>query len=488
MPVRRAVRRRRGLVPAAILLTLAGAPAARAQGPEDASTAALESSFALRAEEARQEGAQARLRGALDAFMPTVTFTADRPLRSRITYAPNPEPTVVGLDSTPRRAPTVVGLTASLPLFDGFRRWHALQSAQTLAEAGRQLLIGKREQVLLDTGLAYLAVLRDARILAAREAQLAATQRIAAFTEKQLDLADATRTDLALARSRVQEAEALRTRARADLAASRLDFTRLTGLEPEQVRPPRLPDGLPRNPDAYADLVRRANPSIAATHLEAEAAGHDAQAAVSDLLPKVNLQFSKVAQLGYSPSLDRITDTTTRVVASVPLYEPGTLPRIGEASALALQRGYEARDAERTTLATARTAFARRQATAEQYAQLVARVGELRATMRGFGIERGAGFRTVLDELNIQGELANAEVAAELVRNERDGQTLQLAAAAGLLAVERGPRLETLASFRRAAPPAEPAPLLRGSEAPGAPVRPLPAPVLRASLADAAPR
>ena len=45
--------------------------------------------------------------------------------------------------------------------------------------------------------------------------QLAAIRRIAAFTEKQLELNDATRTDVALARSRVQEAEALRLRAQA---------------------------------------------------------------------------------------------------------------------------------------------------------------------------------------------------------------------------------------------------------------------------------
>jgi outer membrane protein TolC len=272
-------------------------------------------------------------------------------------------------------------------------------------------------------------------------------------------------------------------------------------MEPERMLPPRLTDGLPRNADAFAELVRRANPDIAAFQLEAEAAGYQAKAALADLLPKVDLRFSKIAQLGYSPVLDRITDTTTRVVATVPIYEPGTLPRIGEASALARQRGYEAQDKELATLTSARIAFARRQATAEQHAQLVARIGELRETMHGFAIERAAGFRTVLDELNIRGELANAEVAAEIVLNERDGQSLQLAAAAALLdAALGGPparRFESLAppprpALRRslaAAPPAE-APALRGS-APvtgGPALRPLPAPALRVSRADADPR
>ncbi len=55
--------------------------------------------------------------------------------------------------------------------------------------------------MLLDTAIAYIAVLRDTRILAARDAQLVAIQRIAAFTDKQFELNDATRTDVALARS-----------------------------------------------------------------------------------------------------------------------------------------------------------------------------------------------------------------------------------------------------------------------------------------------
>ena len=500
-----------------------------AQSLDEASARALEESFTLRAERARQDGAEARLRGAFDAFMPTVAFTADRPIRSRITYSPDPSPTTIGLDSTPRKAPAAVGITASLPIFDGFRRWHSLQSARTLVESGRLLLIGRRQQVLLDTAVAYIAVLRDTRILAARDAQLAATRRIRDLTAKQFDFNDATRTDVALTQSRVMEAEALRVRALADLAAARLEFTRLTRMEPERMLPPRLPDLLPRDADAFAELVRRANPGIAATHLEAEAAGHLAEAATSELLPKVNLQFSKLSQLGYSPVLDRITDTTTRVVATVPIYEPGTLPRIGEASALARQRGYEAQDNELATVTAARIAFARRNATAEQHRQLVARVGQLQATMQGFEIERGAGFRTVLDELNIRAELANAEVAAELVLNERDGQSLQLAAAANLLDVGKGgpasrrfdsltppppPRLRlsrdvatagtpVLTGRTVAAKPGLPAeaiaevfaPALRGSDAgppPGATdaaaVRPPRAPVRRVSQAGATPR
>lgn len=426
----------RGVAVVVGLLVAAGRIGAlQAQNLDEASAAALEQSFTLRAERARQDGAEHRLRGAVDAFMPTVTFTADRPIDSRIRYSPNEEPTRVGLDTVPRKDPTIVGITANLPLFDGLKRWHTLQSTRTLAEAGRFLLIGKRQQVLLDTAAAYIAVLRDTRIVGYRESQVTAIRRIRDVTEKQFEVNDATRTDVALTRSRVLEAEASRDRALADLGASRREFTRLTRMEPERMIPPRFPDRIPNDEAAYADLVRAANPGIASGYLDAKAADYQAKAIVGELLPTVNLQFSKFAQYGYSPALDRIDDTTTRVLARVPIYEPGTFPRIGEASALARQRGYEAQDNELSTLTAARTAFVRRKAIGDQLARLTARVGELRETMKGYGIERGAGFRTILDELNIRAELADAEVAAAIVLTERDGASLQLAAAANLLDV-----------------------------------------------------
>ncbi|MDP4026558.1 TolC family protein [Methylobacterium sp. NEAU 140] len=495
---------------AALSVTAAAAPA-RSQSLSEASASALENSFALRADRARQEGEAARLRGALDSFLPTVGLVADKPLRSRITYSPALAPTQIGLDTVPRRDPTQVGVTADLPLFDGFRRWHTLQSARALAEAGRFTTLSARQQVLLDTGIAYLAVLREVRILGYRVSQVAAIARIRDVTERQFEVNDATRTDVALTRSRVHEAEAARDRAVADLAAARLAFKRLARMEPERMTPPRLPDLLPRDEAAYAELVRTANPGLAAARLGARAAGDLAQAATAEVLPQVNLQFSHVVQYGYSQALDRIADTTTRIVARVPLYQPGAFPRIEEASALARQRGYEVQDGELATLTAARTAFSRRRAVADQSARLAARATELAATMRGFVIERGAGFRTILDELNIRAELADAQVQATIVETERDALGLQLAAAANLLdaggrggprfaAIPPGPGAVPAATLRLSAEAHAPRPVrarpadrragderlvLRGTDAPSAGiVRRIPEPALRVSLAE----
>ncbi|MFC6777146.1 TolC family protein [Methylobacterium gregans] len=230
-------------------MLLAGLAAALVAGPASAQTldqaasAALENSFVLRADRARQEGAEARERGAFDAFMPSVSLLGDKPLSSRFTYGPRVEPTQIGIDSTPRAAPRQYGISADLPLFDGFQRLHTLRSAQALTDAGRFITLSQRQQVLLDAAIAYIAVLRDVRILAAREAQIGAIRRIRDATARQFEVNDATRTDVALTQSRLQEAEAAHDRARAELAAARLAFKRVTQTEPERMVPPRFLTG-----------------------------------------------------------------------------------------------------------------------------------------------------------------------------------------------------------------------------------------------------
>jgi outer membrane protein len=169
--------RRSRVAAAAMTIGLLVIPVTRpAVGGEklDSAAAALVESFTLRVENARQEGAEARLRGAKDAFMPTVSVLADAPLSSRIRYSPEIAPTVVGLDVTPRAAPYQLGLVADLPLFDGFRRLNTLRAVDAQTDAGRALVAGKRQQVLLDAAIAVLSVMRDTQILEFRDAQCAA--------------------------------------------------------------------------------------------------------------------------------------------------------------------------------------------------------------------------------------------------------------------------------------------------------------------------
>ncbi len=397
-----------------------------------AQQSAFEQSFVLRSDRARQEGAEARLRGSIDAFMPSVALLGSKPLDSKIKYHPDIPTSTFGPDTTPRRDAPQYGIAVELPLFDGFQRWNGLLSARTLAEAGRALTLDARQQVLLDTAGAYLAVIRDRKILGHRERQLAGLRTIQASVQTQLSVNDATRTDAALAASRVADAQAGIALAAADLRASELEFLRLTGRPADRVSAPPLPP-VPRDEAALVDLVRGNNPRLVASRLDAEAAGYLAEAAKGALMPQVALQFSHGRRLDITETLKSVHETVTRVQARIPLYEPGAFPKIAEASAFARQKWYDTEDAVRQTVTAARAAFARRAAIQSQVASLAARTAAMRSAVRGFEIERGAGFRTILDELNTRAELAQAEILLATGECERERLAFALAALTGRL-------------------------------------------------------
>src|ERR1700761_3155779 len=153
---------------------LAIAPlAARAETFDDSMNWALRSSFSVQADNERQAATEARLRGSIDAFMPTVAYVREDVLSSKISYTPDYMiPDSTGLDTVPRREPNVSGFQASLSLFDGFRRYNNYRSARIAVDAGRYLQVDKRQQTYLDAATAYLAIIRDRKMVALRRQEV----------------------------------------------------------------------------------------------------------------------------------------------------------------------------------------------------------------------------------------------------------------------------------------------------------------------------
>ncbi|KQT78851.1 TolC family protein [Methylobacterium sp. Leaf466] len=425
-------RARGGLAALSVAWALAPLAPVAAQQLEAAQNFAFDQSYVLRSDKARQDGAEARLRGTIDAFLPSIALVGSKPLDSKIKYHPDLPIFDAGVDSTPRYRPNQYGITVDLPLFDGFQRWNSLLSARTLAEAGRLITHDVRQQLLFETAAAYLAVIRDRKVLGHRQRQLQSIETIRRGVEAQVAVNDATLTDSALADSRVADASAGVELAIADLKASEIDFTRITGIPATRLSPPRLPP-LPRSEAELADIVRAESPRLAAARLETQAAGQLADAAKGALLPQLSLQFTHGRQTDITPTLRSIRETTTQVQARIPLHEPGAYPRIAEASAFAQQKFYDTEDAILRTVTSARTVFQRRAAYQAQVATLARRVAALRGAVHGYEIERGAGFRTVIDELNSRSELAIAEILLATGEAERDRLAFALAAAMGRL-------------------------------------------------------
>jgi outer membrane protein TolC len=393
---------------------LAVATQASAQQVDEAMMWALRTSTSLKSDDLRQTATEAHMRGSIEAFLPTIEWQQQSILNSHYVYSPD-LPSSSGPSSFGTREPDQFGIQATLPLFDGFKRYNTYRAAALGVEAGKYLSINARQQVMLDAAEAYLAVLRDRAIVGYRRSQVDSIARIADMTSHRYALRDSTQTDVALADSRLIAARAGLEAAKADLASSEIDFVRVTGMTAGRFAAPRTPDG--------------DNPQLIAARIDAKAAKFTAEAAKSEVLPTVNLVASHSQANGTSALTPRVTDTTIKLQLRIPLYQPGAYSHIAEASALARQKTYDVIDAQMKTVASADQLFVTRQSLIRQSNEAAARVNAMRRAVNGYRIEQDAGYRTIVDVLNALSELAEAQVFEAQIAFTRDKSTYMIAAA-----------------------------------------------------------
>jgi outer membrane protein len=432
------LRKLRSLVPSSTLLAagsailaavvVAGLSSARAETLEAVTLRAMIDSPKLKADEARQDGTRQELSAARLAVLPSVSVNLDTAIDGAVKSWPASNPPIPAY-------PRSVGATLVQPMFDGFRRINEINRATASVAAGSFALSDTQQQVRLDTAVAYLAVLRDRTIVDLRRRSLANLTNILTSTRARFSGGETTKTDIAQAAGRVEQAQAELERVIGDLAASSSEYERLVGAKPNLVAPSVVPVALlPRTASEAVHLAELANPKIGKANFTATAASYAAKGALSELSPVVDLVVAGTRNDAYSATIDRLDQYAVKVRVRVPLFEPGAIPRIGQARALARQRHYEAIDTRDGVTAAARTAFARYQAGVSRANSLARQIGYVRAALVGVRKEAEGGQRTVLDVLNAEAEAVNAEVTNANARYERDAAAYVLLASVGRLA------------------------------------------------------
>lgn len=423
---------RRALAASVAGMAISAAQPLFAQSLDEASSWALRASLSIAADNARQDAANARLRAAYDAFMPTVAIVGEKILSSSISY--DPQQAISGYDSTIYHQPDAIGVHLSLPVFDGFKRYNSLQAARANASAGRFLQAAARQQVRLDTAVAYLSVLRDERIVDLRNRQVADAAAITRMVAAKTALHDMTIGDQALASSRGDAARAARDQARTQLEASVIEFRRLTGGDPAHLTAPSLADlAIPSDAHEFETELLRANPRLQAGRLEVEAARRSADAAKAQMLPQANLVASVSEQRNVSALVQRQRDATVKLQVRIPLFEPGAFPQAQEASALARQKDYEYRDSEKKAVSDALALLNAYRSMSGQSAMVGKRVANLQRVIASYRIEQGIGVRTIVDVLNARAELTDAMIQKVTLECDRSRQGMTLVAALGRL-------------------------------------------------------
>ncbi len=335
----------------------------------------------------------------------------------------------------------VYGLTASQSLYAGGRVSGAVDAAIARLRQAQATYRSAEQAVLLQAATAYLDVRRNARIVELQAASVAVLRRQLNAARERFAARQVTRTDTAQAEARLAAAQSQLAAARALLTTSRARFTRITGLTPAgSLAPaPALLIG-PRDLETALLQAEQNNPRNIAAEFALEAASADITQSQAGVRPNVSfsLRYShrENAREGSMADPDTTDETRAAVTLSVPLFSGGS-------------GGAAVREARHTAssqrLSTRATKLLVREDTIAAWTNLEAASAQIRAitqqtaaaetAFEGVQAEARVGQRSVLDILDAQQELLDAQIdLASAHRNARFAELTVLEAIGALTA------------------------------------------------------
>ncbi|MGH6878208.1 MAG: TolC family outer membrane protein [Rhizomicrobium sp.] len=337
--------------------------------------------------------------------------------------------------------PLNAGVQLSQNVYRGGRTAAEISKAKATVRAGIAQLTLTEEGVLLDAATAYMNLVRDEATLLYREDNVAALQKQLDASEEEFKVGELTRTDVAQSRARLADSQADLVNAQGELEVSRSNFEHVIGRPAETLETnppiPRLPD----TQEQAVDLAMQSNPAIVQALENAKAADYAVVDAIGALLPTVSIdaqyQLTQDSlESTYGTSVQHVTSLIGQL--TVPIYQGGAEDSaVRQAKDQRAQAEIEVADTERQTVASTQTAWQAYVVAKGSIASDQIAVSANREAYDGVRAEQQVGSRTVLDVLNAQQELLNAQVA--FVGAQRDAQVAayQLLSALGWLTAKK---------------------------------------------------
>jgi outer membrane protein len=412
------------LVLAGVLAGAVAAPMAGAQSFTDALIAAYRNSNLLDQNRAVLRAADEDVAIAVSSLRPVVAYTARTGWSKADVTTPVGRATVEGLSAS-------LTLSAELTVFDFGRTRLGIEIAKASVLATRQALIDVEQQVLLAAVQAYVDVRVAQEVVLLRQNNLRLITEELRAAEARFEVGENTRTDVAIAESRLAGSSAQLAAANGSLLVARESYKAATGAYPGTLSElPTLP-ALPRTLEEAQEVARNTNPSI-----------RQAQqlVTVSDLQVAL-AEAARLPTIGAGAALSR--DDRGLDTQSLGLTMNQTLYAGGRISALQRQ-AIAGKDRARAGLQ--QTAVVVMQNVGVAWANLNVSFASIEATDQqinaaqtafdGVRQEAEVGARTTLDVLDAEQELLDARNAKlEAVAQRYVGVYLVLASM-GLLTVD----------------------------------------------------
>jgi outer membrane protein len=333
------------------------------------------------------------------------------------------------------------GLNLSIPLYSGGAVKNNILAAERRVEAGQNDLRGTESTVFSQTVGAYMDVILNQALVGLNRNNVEVLTVNLEATRDRFEIGDLTRTDVAQSEARLALARSDTRTAEANLASARERYIQIVGKPPVDLQPPPPLPNLPASAGEAEDVALANNPDLLAARERMRAADYDIKVASAARLP----QLSAVAGGSYSNTLGSLrisganisvpqssSGLTVGLSGSIPLFQGG---RVGAQRRQAQARAGAAQEqeigAERNVIAQTRSAYSSWQAANDVIVSSQAAVDAATLSLEGVRAENSVGNRTILDILNAEQELLQAQVRLVTARRNAYVAGFALLAAMG---------------------------------------------------------
>jgi adhesin transport system outer membrane protein len=326
-------------------------------------------------------------------------------------------------------------------LFDGFTSINEVWRQTARVDSAAARVHERSELTALDAAEAYIDVVRYTRLTALADENVRAHRSILSNVQSRFKGGRAGEGDLEQTRERVESAEAAAIEFRRSLEDARAKFRKVVGIEPINLRGVGRLGGLPLSRDKALAVTLTDNPTIKAAQGDRDAARYAFHSTAGAFLPNVALEARTTTGNNEDNFNGKYSQQSVQAVATWDIFRGGqdSWKRKEAAERYTQTTMAEAR-LQRDAFESIDKAWNARTITDERIAKLRQQIGADRKVIGAYSKEYDLGQRSLIDLLNAENQLFNAQVSVESARGVAVFADYQLLAVMGkLLSYLRAP-------------------------------------------------
>ncbi len=384
-------------------------------------------------------------------FLPTLDATFSNTRSHSFNSGASKDIDSTALATPSRQASTTMasGVRLNLNLFRGGSDYAGYRSAFYQAVSGWANFLVAEQNVLLEVIEAILDLEAQQSKLATQHSSLNLLQRNYDAVQQKEQLGESSLTELALARSRLEEARAGLNSVESDLSRAEQVLERLFNTSlPAHLPKINLPEQL--IPIKEEDVISYAishNPSLISATNEVLSAKEDKSAIGGALMPTIDLVgsvdhnnvrsargYGGDSNYGDVPQRNRATSTSMAIQAKMPLYEGGSIRSQQRGAGYKLSaKNAQLIETKRKITQNVRQLWSQYKSSLANIALHESQVRQFAIALSGVREEYNLGSKTIIDVLNVQKDHVAAQQALIATKKTYSSSVVRLLAMMGSL-------------------------------------------------------